>query len=502
MALPPDSPFHGVAAAIPQPAPEEDIDELMEYITGLTLYNSQGPSILYRDPNNDQDIVEAVYRWDERPYREIFRTGFRPRDQHSTSFEDYYNLERHVNGGGAPADTSPADGSVFVSTTRSTSWRPRLTTDTILYRYEIFAPGGIDTVLTLREHNDYPNQQEITFVGGISPQYIRTARPYAVVVSPESQFPNYVPCDDRIYRNGRFNPNPTSNEGQTTHEFLNCLRNVRCGKYMINLVFSRQQHRIEKRDTENDTTTPFVEEKYVDPICSVGHYIECAFNFSNSEEAYLFIADQCLQINYAPGTTNDKIIKGPMSIGDGLPYLRDTIFASGIDAAFTSSKENEAYIFRNNIYVLINFVKDGGRIIQGLKMITDSFYSLKGTIFEHGLDAAFASSKKNEAYIFKGNQYALINFAPGTTEDTIIQGPKRITLGFPSLKETIFQEGFDAAFSSSRKHEAYIFKGNTYALINYAPGNTDDYIINGPITPISDGFHSLKNILPMYPCRC
>ncbi|RWR84635.1 albumin-2 protein [Cinnamomum micranthum f. kanehirae] len=442
MALPPNSPFRGVAAAIPQPAPEEDIDELKEYITGLTLYNSQGPSILYRDPNNDQDIVEAV-------------------------FEDYYNLERHVNGGGAPADTSPADGSVFVSTTRSASWRPRVTTDTILYRYEIFAPGGIDTVLTLREHNDYPNQQEIAFVGGISPQYIRTARPYAVVVSPESQFPIYVPYDDRIYRNGRFNPNPTSsNEGQTTQEFMNRLRNVRCGENMINLVFTRQQHRIEKRETEKDTTTPLVEEKYVDPICGVGHYIECAFNFSNSEEAYLFIADQCLQINYAPGTTNDKIIKGPMSIGDGLPYLKDTIF------------------------------------VMGLMLHLPLLEKMRRTIFEHGIDAAFASSKENEAYIFKGDQYALINFAPGTTEDSIIQGPKRITLSFPSLKETIFQDGFDAAFSSSEKNEAYIFKGNTYALINYAPGTTGDYIINGPITPISDGFRSLKDILPMYPCRC
>ncbi|RWR86696.1 albumin-2 protein [Cinnamomum micranthum f. kanehirae] len=102
---------------------------------------------------------------------------------------------------------------------------------------------------------------------------------------------------------------------------------------MINIVF---RPRIGKRDTEVDTTTPLVveEEPYVDPICSVGHYIECAFNFSNCKEAYLFIADRCLHINYAP---NDKIINGPLSIGYGFPYLRDTIFASGIDAAFTSS---------------------------------------------------------------------------------------------------------------------------------------------------------------------
>ncbi|KAM7486053.1 hypothetical protein LguiA_002062 [Lonicera macranthoides] len=194
MAIPPTSEYRGVAAAISQPASAEDIRTLQDHITALTLYNSQGPSIQYRDPTEDQDIVEAVYRWDDRSYTEIFRTGFRPRDRGSTTLSDYYNLERHVNGGGAPGDTSPVDGSVFVSTTRLTNWRPSVTTDMILYRYEIFAPGGIDAVLTLREHNDYPNQQEIAFVGGIDRQYIRSARPYVVLApEPQSQFPTYTP---------------------------------------------------------------------------------------------------------------------------------------------------------------------------------------------------------------------------------------------------------------------------------------------------------------------
>ena len=142
-----------------------------------------------------------------------------------------------------------------------------------------------------------------------------------------------------------------------------------------------------------------------------------------------------------------------------------------------------------------------GNIIGGPKKITDGFYSLKNTIFEHGIDAAFASSQQNEAYIFKGDQYALINFAPGTTDDYLLNPPKEITLGFPSLKGTVFQDGLDAAFSAKATNEAYIFKGNSYALINYAPGTTDDYIINS-VTPISDGFHSLNGIIPRYPCGC
>jgi len=234
----------------------------------------------------------------------------------------------------------------------------------------------------------------------------------------------------------------------------------------------------------------------VDQGRNMGYYIDCAFSVNNMAEAFILTNGQCLQINYAPRTTDDYIIKGLMNISEFFPCLEPTIFASGIDAAFTSSRENEVYIFRSKFYVLMNFVS--GDIIQGPKKITDSFKSLKNTIFENGIDAAFASSRRNEAYIFKGDQYALINFAPGTTDDYIIQGPKSITLSFNCFKGTAFEDGLDAAFSSKEKNEAYIFKGDTYALINYAPGTTNDHIINH-VTPISNGFHSLKGIIPSYP---
>uniref|UniRef100_A0A5B7BS04 Uncharacterized protein n=1 Tax=Davidia involucrata TaxID=16924 RepID=A0A5B7BS04_DAVIN len=333
------------------------------------------------------------------------------------------------------------------------------------------------------------------FAGGISRQYIRSARPY-VVMGSEAQFPTYTPYGNRIYRNGRFNPNPTSS-GETTQKFMNRLRNITCptrDEVLINVVFTAASVKKGDVEEEEDTTTEEEEEPYVDPGCNVGHYIECAFNL-DEEAAFLFTTDQCLQINYAPATT----IKGPLSIGDFFPSLRDTIFASGIDAAFTSSANNEAHLFRSNIYALINFVS--GDIIRVPKKITDSFHSLKNTIFENGIDAAFASSRSNEAYIFKGDQYARINFAPGTTDDYFINPPRRITLGFPSFKGTVFQDGLDAAFSAKATNEAYVFKGNTYARINYAPGTTNDYIINH-VTPISDGFHSLKDIIPRYPCDC
>ena len=142
-----------------------------------------------------------------------------------------------------------------------------------------------------------------------------------------------------------------------------------------------------------------------------------------------------------------------------------------------------------------------GSIIGGPRKITDGFYSLKDTIFEHGIDAAFASHRCNEAYLFKGDQYARINFAPGTTNDYLRNCPMEITVGFPSLEGTVFQDGIDAAYCAKAKDEAYLFKGDTYALINYAPGTLDDYIIRS-VTPISSGFRCLKGIIPRYPCGC
>lgn len=157
------------------------------------------------------------------------------------------------------------------------------------------------------------------------------------------------------------------------------------------------------------------------------------------------------------------------------------------------------YIFRSNIYAVINFVS--GNIIEGPKKITDGFNSLKDTIFEHGIDAAFASHRCNEAYVFKGNQYARINFAPGTTNDYLLTYPMEITVGFPSFEGSVFADGLDAAFCSKAKDEAIIFKGDTFARINYAPGTLNDFIYYS-VTPMTSGFRCLKGIVPRYPCGC
>ena len=202
--------------------------------------------------------------------------------------------------------------------------------------------------------------------------------------------------------------------------------------------------------------------------------------------------NEYVRMNYAPGTTHDKIIFGPVLICDGYRSLIGTAFGEhGIDCAFDSDGD-KAFIFSGNLCAFIDYAPGSAndKILSGPMTITAMFPFFKSTVFENGIDAAFRSSRSQEAYLFKGDQYALINY-----DSKNLIAIRNITQGFYSLRGTIFASGFDAAFASHRKNEAYIFKGDQYALINFAPGTTDDYIIGG-VKPILPNWPSLRAILP------
>jgi len=54
------------------------------------------------------------------------------------------------------------------------------------------------------------------------------------------------------------------------------------------------------------------------------------------------------------------------------------------------------------------------------------------------IDAVFRSTKENEAYLFMKNEYVLVNYAPGSKDDRIVNGPLLIRDGFPSLSDHTF----------------------------------------------------------------
>ncbi|KAL7208038.1 hypothetical protein ACSBR1_029901 [Camellia fascicularis] len=172
---------------------------------------------------------------------------------------------------------------------------------------------------------------------------------------------------------------------------------------------------------------------------------------------------------------------------------------SCINGAFCSSRINEAYLFKKNEYVLLDHAPNStvDRVLNGLLLICDGFLSLSGTAFAgHGIDSAFRSHNEDEAFFFSGNLCAQIKYTPPgttTTNDKIIKGPMTITAMFPFFKETVFESGVDAAFKSSRIYGAYLFKGNQYARINYGSDSSSHGLI--AVGLITEGFASLKNTI-------
>lgn len=146
-------------------------------------------------------------------------------------------------------------------------------------------------------------------------------------------------------------------------------------------------------------------------------YIRAAFRSSRHNEAYIFINDdKYVLLDYAPGTTNDKILHGPSLVSDGFKSLAPTIFQSyAIDCAFDTDN-NQAFIFHEKFCALIDYApySCNDKLISGPKKIADVFPFFKGTVFESGNDAAYRSTKGKEAYLFKGDQYARIDYMEST----------------------------------------------------------------------------------------
>nr|GEY97894.1 hemopexin fold protein [Tanacetum cinerariifolium] len=202
-------------------------------------------------------------------------------------------------------------------------------------------------------------------------------------------------------------------------------------------------------------------------------------------------------LNYAPGTTNARVVNGPRYIVNGFHSLVGTYFGEyGIDAAFgCHGGDDEAFIFSVEFCAKIKYAPGttNDKILKGPDLIGEMFPFFKGTNFTANLDAAFESSVPNEVYIFKGGEYALVDYIQRK-----LIAIRPIVDGFNCLKNTIFDSDIGAAFASHNSQEAYMFKGNPYVLLHSTPGDTKDYIISGPKEIVPKNWPSLVNILPRY----
>nr|XP_010918334.1 uncharacterized protein LOC105042730 [Elaeis guineensis]XP_029119721.1 uncharacterized protein LOC105042730 [Elaeis guineensis] len=497
MSIPSNSLWRGCAANFPQPVSEEDERAAQCLVETVYYFNCHiasrpVPDIEYRSSSREEDIIRHVFRWDLTPYQQVFQHGFQARRQQGTPDEIYYNLDHYVHHGGRPLDSRRDATHAFVSTTLSSAWHPSLVAPEV-YRYEIYAPGGIWVAETLGDRYQYPAQDEVCFVAGIAPQYIRSAQRFRLTA--DGRYTRRERLDNVIMVNGNFNPQSHPSRLLNIQRPIFDYLDGNGRRALLNLRICRPQREKRQVSTGSDPT-----DWYAGNVANFKSYIDAAFSSYRSNEAYLFMKNEYVLVDYAPGTTDDRVLNGPLRIGDGYPSLAGTAFAEhGIDCAFASNYADEAYIFSGNLCAKINYAPGttDDKIKEGPKTIAVMFPFLKKTVFESGIDAAFEATKtasffkSYEAYLFKGNQYALINYG----SDSHLIAIRFITQGFASLKNTIFESGIDAAFASHRTDEAYLFKGDSYALINFAPGTTKDYIIGG-VKKILPNWPSLRSILP------
>ncbi|XVF04043.1 hypothetical protein REPUB_Repub05bG0046800 [Reevesia pubescens] len=147
-------------------------------VENVNYYNSYLNDVVFRGSDNDLDVRNHVFRWDTTHFQQIFQNGFEARFQQGTSDDEYYNLDQFVHHGGRPLDSNRPTTRVFVSTTLDSSWHPTIEpgTQIELYRYEVYAPGGVLVASTFGDQYLFPAQDEVTFVSGIASQFIRSAQ--------------------------------------------------------------------------------------------------------------------------------------------------------------------------------------------------------------------------------------------------------------------------------------------------------------------------------------
>lgn len=487
-------------AKFPQPLSPKDVEEaqsLVDTIHHINIHKLNLKNIVLRTSEGEKDVLRQVFRWDLTPYEDVFRHGIRAEYRRHLIHDNTYDLHSYVhdNGCSRPLDSRKKSSFAFISTTISNSWYPPIPTDdgnpnTVeVYRYEIYAPGGIWTSLTLGDMNDkkFKRLDEVAFVDGIAPQYIRSAQLFRLTGNFD-RTTTIERADNVLLLNANFNPQ--SHPLKLLH-IENPITHFTDDKTPLTQTIISLHQSSSTRNTN-------IIDWYTNDVANRDIYLSATFRSSRQNEAYYFLQNLVTLLNYDPGGTHDHIVDGPSYISKMFKSLEYTPFGEhGIDCAM-QSHDDEAYIFCANLCALINYAPNtkDDNIVKGPMIIIEMFPFLKGTVFENGIDSATEiKGVEYEAYIFKGNLCAHISY--GSNPQLIAQG--HIGQFIPLLKGTIFESiGVDAAYASHADNEVtYFFKFNTYGQINVNVDDKVEYLLGvwvmGANAPVIHSFVPQKN---------
>lgn len=150
-------------------------------------------------------------------------------------------------------------------------------------------------------------------------------------------------------------------------------------------------------------------------------YIDAAFRSSCTNEVFMFTGFHYFVVKYdaqsyshKEANENHVITKSPLLLIDAFYELYGcTGFRErGVDAAFGCYGTNKAFLFSRTWGAKIEYDSDNEGQVLELQSMEGWFMSPDDTKFSRGhLDAACESTVPNEAYLFKGSDYALVNYA-------------------------------------------------------------------------------------------
>ncbi|KAG8791502.1 hypothetical protein FRC12_009033 [Ceratobasidium sp. 428] len=365
--------------------------------------------------------------------------------------------------------------SIFVATARyyahpetgcPTRWVPRNVAN--MFEYEIFAAGWIDVNLSLGRSHAFAHQREVTFPGGIRPEFIRTARQY-----------NGTGHIVGIWTNPNFD---ITASGIDHGAELAMLPDPVCGSsvdvhYWMGPSDDRPQRRllVRAQDLMRHDGAP-QEDDLMHAGCSIPNPPRAAFlNPYNPQEAYFFADTRYALIKVYPITAGE-VVNGPKQIVHEWPSLKTAQFAK-IDAVLPTGYGYEAYFFARDEYALIN-TSPGSTddwVVNGPKKIFTEWPSLKKANCKT-VDAVLPyPGVPMQAYFFCGSKVTVIKYTPGTRDDIIVEPPK-YTQTYWRKSLARFHRIDTAIPNPTNENEAYFFSGDRYMLINV---KTDELIL-GP----------------------
>ncbi|CAG8317974.1 unnamed protein product [Penicillium nalgiovense] len=216
--------------------------------------------------------------------------------------------------------------------------------------------------------------------------------------------------------------------------------------------------------------------------------VDAAIVHGENQQAYFFSGRRYARVKFTPYSGDDTIVFGPQQIKDYWPATTKAGFGRIDGAVAVQGTKDEFYFFFGARVIRVKFSPGGDdTLLEGPLKITDKWKSLLSTPFDT-IDAAInVPGFSNEAYLFSGTNSVRIDLS----KDKIIYGPYTLVDQWPGIISAGF-DAIDAAIpvpNAKVDGEHYVFKGSQYVRTQVIPGAADK-LTWGP-KPIADFWKSL-----------